>query len=396
VNAPIPMLDLKAQYAAIRQDIRAAIERVVESQQFILGPEVEALEHEVAAYCGTRFAIGVSSGTDALLVSLMALGIGPGDEVLTTPFSFIATATSIARLGAIPTFADIDPGTFNVDPAQIERRITRKTKAIIPVHLFGQMAEMHAIMEIAGRHGIPVVEDAAQAIGAERGGRRAGSIGALGCLSFFPSKNLGAFGDAGMVLTSDEGLAARARLLRAHGQESKHLASLVGGNFRLDAIQAAVLRVKLPHLDAWTEARRTRAAAYRELFSDMGLSAPIAKRRIKEAPVVLPHEAANVRHVYNQFVIRTAQRDVLRTFLDERGVASEIYYPRLTPMQACFACQRHRKTAFPEAERAANEVTALPIYPELLPSMQQSVVSAVASFSVGMRSHSVAMSHESS
>ena len=367
------MLDLKAQYATIRKEVQAAIERVIESQQFILGPEVEALEREVAAYCDTRFAIGVSSGTDALLVSLMALGIGPGDEVLTTPYTFVATATSIARLGAIPTFADIDPATFNIDPSQIERKITRRTKAIVPVHLFGQMADMGAIMEIADRHGLPVVEDAAQAIGALRGGRRAGSVGAFGCLSFFPSKNLGAFGDAGMVLTNDERLAARVRLLRVHGQESKHRAVVVGGNFRLDAIQAAVLRVKLRHLESWTEARRAHAATYREFF------------QTTRTAFLLPREAPDARHVYNQFVVRTPLRDALRKHLAQHGVASEIYYPCPVHLQAGLASLGHRATDFPEAERAALQALALPIYPELLPATIKDVVS------LGTR---VATSHE--
>jgi dTDP-4-amino-4,6-dideoxygalactose transaminase len=369
------MLDLKAQYATIRKEVQEAIERVIESQQFILGPEVEALEREVAAYCDTRFAIGVSSGTDALLVSLMALGIGPGDEVLTTPYTFVATATSIARLGAIPTFADIDPATFNIDPSQIERKITRRTKAIVPVHLFGQMADMRAIMQIADRHGIPVVEDAAQAIGALRGGRRAGSIGALGCLSFFPSKNLGAFGDAGMVLTNDERLAARVRLSRGHGQESKHRAVLVGGNFRLDAIQAAVLRVKLRHLESWTEARRAHAATYREFFQTSDMAPPAPEHRTTGTPFILPSEASDARHVYNQFVVRTPWRDALRNHLAQHGVTSEIYYPCPVHLQACFASHGHRVTDFPEAELAAQETLALPIYPELLPATIKDVVS---------------------
>jgi dTDP-4-amino-4,6-dideoxygalactose transaminase len=367
MNMPVGMLDLKAQYATIRAEVNAAIERVIESQQFILGPEVEALEREVAAYCGSRFAIGVSSGTDALLVSLMALGIGAGDEVITTPFTFVATATSIARLGAIPTFADIDRATFNIDPEQIARKITRKTKAIVPVHLFGQMADMAAIMQIAERHGIPVVEDAAQAIGAERGRYRAGSVGALGCLSFFPSKNLGAFGDAGMVLTQDEGLAARVRLLRSHGQETKHVATVAGGNFRLDAIQAAVLRVKLPHLESWIRSRREHAVAYRELLERAG------------RPITLPTEVPDARHVYNQFVIRTPRRDEVRAILAEHGVASEIYYPHPLHVLPCFADRRYGASDFPEAQRAADDALALPIYPEISPVMLRNVVARLTS-----------------
>ena len=376
----VPMLDLKAQYAAIRDDVRAAIERVVERQQFILGAEVEALEREIAAYCGTRFAIGVSSGTDALLVSLMALGVGSGDEVITTPYTFVGTATSIARLGATPIFADIDPATFNVDPAKIEHKITRKTKAIVPVHLFGQMADMRAVMQIADGHGIPVVEDAAQSIGAERDGRRAGTIGALGCLSFFPSKNLGAYGDAGMVLTNDERLASKVRLLRVHGQETKHVALLLGGNFRLDEIQAAVLRVKLPHLEFWIEARRTRAARYRKLFATAGVTESVTHAAAARTRIVLPTEVRGARHVYNQFVVRTPRRDLLRTFLAEQGIASEVYYPRPIPQHACFASGPYDTTDFSEATRAATEGLALPLYPELEPAIQQSVASAIVSF----------------
>jgi dTDP-4-amino-4,6-dideoxygalactose transaminase len=384
VSMRVPMLDLKAQYTTIRAEVRAAIERVIESQRFILGPEVEALEREVAAYCGTRFAVGVSSGTDALLVALMALGIGPGDEVITTPYTFIATASSIARLGAVPVFADIDPVTFNIDPARIEPRISRKTKAIVPVHLFGQMADMPAIMAIADRHDIPVIEDAAQSIGAEHNGRRAGSIGALGCLSFFPSKNLGAYGDAGMVLTSDERLAQKVRLLRAHGQETKHVATMVGGNFRLDEIQAAVLRVKLPHLDSWTDARRERAMAYRGLFAASDIPDRAAERRGTGSGITLPYEAPQARHVYNQFVIRTVRRDACRAFLAEQGIASEIYYPYAIHQQSCFASRRGLTSDLSEAERAATEALALPVYPELPIALQKSVASALGGFLRGV------------
>jgi dTDP-4-amino-4,6-dideoxygalactose transaminase len=379
MSVRVPFLDLNAQYATIRHEVHAAIERVIESQQFILGPEVEALEREVAQYSGTKFAVGVSSGTDALLVSLMALGVGPGDEVLTTPYTFIATVSTIARLGARATFVDIEPGTFNMNPSQLERRITLRTKAIVPVHLFGQVADMHAIMEIAARHGIAVIEDAAQAIGAERDGKRAGSMGALGCLSFFPSKNLGAFGDAGMVLSNDERLAARLRLLRSHGQETKHFATSVGGNFRLDALQAAVLRAKLPRLDAWTEARRHHAAYYRRRFAASGFD--ISSVRLgADVNVVIAPEVASARHVYNQFVIRCRRRDALRAFLADEGIASEVYYPRPMHLQACLAPSGHGPGDFPEAERAATESLALPMYPELTPSMLEDVVSTVVRF----------------
>src|SRR5215471_1676259 len=294
----VPLLDLKAQYAPIRDEIRAALDRVFESQSFILGPEVEAFEQEIAAYRGCSEAIGVSSGTDALLVALMAIDIRPGDEVITTPYSFSATAGSIARLGARPVFVDIDSKTFNIDAAAIVARITSRTQAIIPVHLFGQIANMPSILEIARKYKLRVIEDAAQAIGAELNGQRAGSIGDLGCISFYPTKNLGGFGDGGMVTTSDPELADKVRLLRSHGFRTKYYNELLGGNFRLDEIQAAVLRVKLKHLDAWTESRRRNALAYRENL-----------RTVKS--VELPLKVPNSRHVYNQFVIRAQRREEL-------------------------------------------------------------------------------------
>jgi dTDP-4-amino-4,6-dideoxygalactose transaminase len=379
MSVRVPLLDLKAQYATIRPEIQAAIERVLDSQHFILGPEVEELEREVARYCGATFAIGVTSGTDAILIALMALGVGPGDEILTSPQTFVATATCIARLGATATFIDIEPGTFNVDVSQLERQITKRTKAIVPIHLFGQMADMRAIMQIAENHGIPVVEDAAQAIGAKRDGLQAGSAGALGCLSFFPSKNLGAYGDAGMVLSNDERLATRVRLLRNQGQQPKYFSKVVGGNFRLDALQAAVLRVKLPHLDKWTEARQTNAATYRRLFAAAGFDMA-ATRLGPDVPVVIPREAAESRHIYNQFVIRSQRRDALRGFLGDAGIGSEVYYPRPMHLQECFAAWGHHVGDFPEAERAAAESLAIPIYPELTPSMQETVVAQVARF----------------
>jgi dTDP-4-amino-4,6-dideoxygalactose transaminase len=363
----VPLLDLKAQYASIRDEVRSAIDRVIESQRFILGPEVEALEQEIAAYCGCAHAVGVSSGTDALLVALMAIGIKPGDEVITSPYSFFASAGEIARLGARPVFADIDRKTFNIDPAGIEARITRRTRAIIPVHLFGQMADMPAIMEIARRRQLYVIEDAAQTIGAELHGQRAGSIGHAGCFSFYPSKNLAAFGDAGMVTTHDASLADRMRMLRVHGSRDKYRHELIGGNFRLDALQAAVLRVKLKYLDAWTEQRRQNAAVYKESLRTAG-------------SVALPDESRDSRHIYNQFVIRTACRNDLMTKLREQGIACEVYYPTPLHLQPCFKDLGNNAGDFPISEQASKETLALPIYPELSREMLQYVADTVADF----------------
>lgn len=364
---PVPLLDLKAQFVTIEDEIRAAMDRVLASQYFIMGPEVEALEREVAAYSQCAYGIGVSSGTDALLVALMALEIGPGDEVITTPYTFFATAGCIARLGAKPVFVDIAPRTYNIDPAQIEAAVTPRTKAIMPVHLFGQMADMAPIMALAERHNLAVIEDAAQAIGAEYKGRRAGSIGHLGCFSFFPSKNLGGFGDGGMVVSNDPALADRVKLLRGHGARPKYHHQVVGGNFRLDAIQAAVLRVKLRHLDEWTAGRQHNAACYRELFAAAGL-----------AGVELPRENGAGRHIYNQFVIRLKQRDSLIAHLKARQIGHEVYYPAPMHLQACFAELGHRAGDFPESEAAAQETVAIPIYPELTAAQQQVVVNAIA------------------
>jgi dTDP-4-amino-4,6-dideoxygalactose transaminase len=357
----VPLLDRKTLYASIRGEIREALDRVVESQQFILGPEVESLESEIAAYCGCRYGVGVSSGTDALLVALMALGVGAGDEVITSAYSFFATAGTIARLGARPVFVDIDPATFNIDPSTIAPKITARTRAILPVHLFGQMAEMQEICAVAAKHKVPVIEDAAQAIGAEREGKRAGSVGDLGCLSFFPTKNLGAFGDAGMVTTNDAALAERVRMLRMHGYRSRYVNELLGGNFRLDAIQAAVLRVKLRYLDSWTEARRRNAAEY---------------RRLLPKNVVLPLEQPG-RHIYNQFVIRSTERDRLMASLKAEAIGCEVYYPVPSHLQPCFSGLGHRTGDFPVSEKAALESLALPIYPELSIEMIRRVSAAV-------------------
>jgi dTDP-4-amino-4,6-dideoxygalactose transaminase len=365
----VPLLDLKTQYAALRSEVREAIDRVCDSQHFILGPEVTALEQEVAAFCQARYAIGVSSGTDALLVSLMAIGVGTGSEVITTPYSFFATAGAIARLGARPVFVDIDPRTFNMDSKVVESRITERTKAIIPVHLFGRVAEMDPILNLAQRYGVYVIEDAAQAIGAcDERGRLAGTMGHFGCFSFFPSKNLGAFGDGGMVVTNSKELAETARILRVHGSKPKYHHRLVGGNFRLDAIQAAVLRVKLRYLDEWTQARRRNAAHYRALFQAEGL----------EGRVQLPSDVPG--HIYNQFVARFRSRDGLQTFLREQGVETEIYYPVPLHLQECFRFLGYRSNDFPLAEAAARDSLALPIYPELTDEQQRYVVHAVAAF----------------
>jgi dTDP-4-amino-4,6-dideoxygalactose transaminase len=378
---PVPLLDLKAQHAAIRDEVREAIDRVLESQHFILGPEVEALEREVAAYSQCQYGIGVSSGTDALLVALMAIDVKPGDEIITTPYTFFATAGSIARLGAKPVFVDIDPTTYNIDPQGIGARITPRTRAILPVHLYGQMADMDPIMEIAQRHNLVVVEDAAQAIGAEYKGRRAGSIGQMGCLSFFPSKNLGGVGDGGMVVTNDAALAERVRLLRGHGAKPKYYHQVVGGNFRLDAIQAAVLRVKLRYLDDWTAARQRNADSYRRLFHEAGL----ATDSIEEGKpgVVLPVDAGYGRHIYNQFVIRAAQRDALQAHLKAAGIGTEVYYPIALHLQACFSDLSYHAGDLPASERAARETLAFPVYPELTEEMQRHVVDAVLGFCCG-------------
>ena len=363
----IPLLDLKAQYATIKDEVNAAITEVLESQHFILGPKVEQCEGAIAAYSSCLYGIGVSSGSDALLACLMAENVGPGDEVITTPYTFFATVGAISRLGATPVFVDIDPVTYNMDGAQVASRITRKTRAIIPVHLFGQMADMGPVMAVAKEHNLVVIEDAAQAIGAEDKGRRAGSIGHYGCFSFFPSKNLGAIGDGGMIVTNDAERADKLRVLRGHGAQPKYYHRIVGGNFRLDAVHAAVVLSKLPHLDDWTAARRNNAKRYDQLFKAANL------------PITLPAMVTD-RHIFNQYVIRTAQRDQLQAFLKQKGIGSEVYYPVPMHLQDCFAYLGVREGALPESERAAKESLAIPVYPELREEQACRVVDCIGEF----------------
>ena len=375
----VPLLDLKAQYATIREEIREALDRVIESQHFINGPEVAALENEVAAYSQCVYGIGVSSGTDALLVALMALSLNEGDEVITTPYTFVATMTAAIRLGARPVLVDIDPLTFNLDPNRVEAAVTAKTRVILPVHLFGQIAEMEPLLSISQKHSLTLIEDAAQAIGAEYFTRRAGSMGSLGCFSFFPSKNLGGFGDGGMVTTSDPGLAQQVKLLRNHGQQPKYHCKVVSGNFRLDELQAAVLRVKLKHLDKWTRARQRNAQTYRRLFTEAELIAQ-SEDLLDGWGVVLPHEAPDRRHIYNQFVIRAGRRDELKAHLAQCGIGTEIYYPVPMHMQESFSFLGYHPGDFPQSEQASAQSLALPIYPELTEAMQTQVVETILEF----------------
>jgi dTDP-4-amino-4,6-dideoxygalactose transaminase len=376
----VPLLDLKAQYLAIKPEIDRAIADVMESQHFILGPQVQECEKAIAAYSKCAHGVGVSSGTDALLICLMAEGIGPGDEVITTPYTFFATAGTIARVGAKPAFVDIDPASYNLNPADIAAKITPKTRAIMPVHLYGQMADMDAIMKIAEQHKLIVIEDAAQAIGSEYKGRRAGSIGHYGCFSFFPSKNLGAVGDGGMVVTNDAQRAENLSRLRAHGSKPKYYHKVVGGNFRLDTLQAAVVTAKLKHLDDWTVGRQRNAQRYDALFRNSGLKiAESSRASTNGAQVILP-EAQTDRHIYNQYVIRTSSRDALKNALQEKGVGTEIYYPVPMHLQECFASLGYPAGAFPESESAAKETLALPIYPELTEEQAKYVVGCVREF----------------
>jgi dTDP-4-amino-4,6-dideoxygalactose transaminase len=373
----VPLLDLHAQYKTIKPEIDAAVERVFASQQFVLGDEVAAFEEALAEYCGSRHAIGCASGSDALLLALMALGVGAGDEVITVSYSFFATASSITRLGAMPVFVDISLSDFNLDPALVERAITPQTKAIIPVDLYGQCVDMEAIAEIAERSGLPVVEDAAQALGAEYKGRHAGTLGTIGCLSFFPSKNLGGAGDGGMLLTDDESLAAKLRILRVHGGRERYYHSVIGINSRLDALQAAVLGVKLRYLDRWNEARRARASRYNVLFAAGGLDEFLMTPRTKE----------HRRHIYHQYTLRCSRRDELMEHLRSAGIGCEVYYPVPLHRQECFAYLGYQPGSLPASEQLAADALSLPIYAELDDQMQDYVVEKVTEFYSSGRSH---------
>ena len=362
----VPLLDLKAQYQEIREEIKLAVDEVLESQHFILGPKVQELEERIARYCGTKYAVGVASGSDALLLALMALSVGSGDEVITTPYTFFATAGSISRLKATPVFVDIDPVTYNINPALIEEKITPQTKAIIPVHLFGQCADMDPICKLARQNNCAVIEDAAQAIGAQYKGKMAGSMGDFAVLSFFPSKNLGGYGDGGMVLTNDPLMAEKVRILRVHGSKPKYYHHTIGVSSRLDALQAAVLLVKLKYLNQWTAKRRGNASRYDQLFKDLEIAIPL--------------EQQDHHHIYNQYVIRLKERDRLKQYLTEHHIATEIYYPLSLHLQKCYQDLRYKEGDFPESERASQQTLGLPIYPELTASQQEFVVNSVADF----------------
>jgi len=377
----VPMLDLKAQYRAIRAEVRAAIDIVCDSQQFILGPEVERLEKSVASFTGVTYAVGVSSGTDALLAALMALGIGPGDEVVTSPFTFFATAGTVARLGAKIVFVDIDPVTYNIDPTRLFGAIGPNTKAVIPVHLFGQCADMDPILKIAEDQNIAVIEDAAQSIGAEYKGHRAGSMGEMGIFSFFPSKNLGGFGDGGMIVTKDADLEKKLRVLRVHGSKPKYYHKIVGGNFRLDAIQAAVLNVKMKYLSDWFEARRANASYYDRALAEAGLT---ARGDVLTPSAKWKNTGDGNYHTYNQYTLRCKRRDELMAYLKTRGIGTEIYYPLPLHRQECFADLGYRKSDFPESERAADDVLSIPVYPELTQEQREFIVQSLIDFYKGI------------
>jgi dTDP-4-amino-4,6-dideoxygalactose transaminase len=369
----VPLLDLRAQHESLRDELLAAIQRVMDAQQFVLGPEVQAFEEEIARYTKTRHAIGCASGSDALLLALLALGVGAGDEVITSPFTFFATASSIARVGARPVFVDIDPLTYNIDPAVIEAAITPRTRAIMPVHLYGQCAEMDPLLEISERHHLPVIEDAAQAIGSEDRGRPAGSMGKIACFSFYPTKNLGGAGDGGLLTTDDSALAQRLRTLRVHGGGTEYHHREIGINSRLDTLQAAVLRVKLKYLDGWSAERQHKAQRYNHLFQEAKL----------EFELIPPFVREESRHIFHQYVVRVPQhRDAIIKHLDHKGVGTKIYYPIPLHKQECFNYLGYQEGAFPEAERAARETVALPCFPELTEEQQVYVVDAISSFQV--------------
>ena len=366
----VPLLDLKVQFQSLRKEVIAEIQAVCEEQGFILGPRLVAFEESIARYIGSRYAIGCASGSDALLLSLMAMGVKAGDEVITIPFTFFATASTVSRLGAKPVFIDIQPDTFNIDPKLVEQAMTPRTKAIIPVHLFGQCADMTAINEIAKRKRVGVIEDACQAIGAAQDGKRAGVLGDTGCFSFFPSKNLGGFGDGGLITTNDKALADSLAMLRVHGSQVRYLHEAIGINSRLDALQAAVLQVKLKYLDQWNEGRRRNAERYQQLFAQT--------KHVDR--VVLPPTTPGNFHVYNQFTVRAPKRDALRAFLKEKGVGTEVYYPLPMHLQNCYRDLGHQKGSFPVSEQAAEEVMSIPIYAELTESQQSYVVEMIAEF----------------
>ncbi|MGD9899297.1 MAG: DegT/DnrJ/EryC1/StrS family aminotransferase [Calditrichaceae bacterium] len=367
----VPLLDLKAQYGAIRDEIEPVVKELIESQYFILGPKVKAFEDTIAAYCQSKYALGISSGTDALLIALMAIDLQPGDEVITTTYSFFATAGCISRMNAVPVFVDIDSESYNIDPSKIESAITKRTKAIIPVHLYGQLADMDPIMEIANKHNLYVIEDAAQAIGSEyKDGRRAGSIGHIGCFSFFPSKNLGGFGDGGLVTTNDENLFTKLTYLRNHGAHPKYYHKMIGGNFRLDSLQAVVLDVKLKYLDEWTAGRQKNADYY-----DAGI-----KNRNLLNKVKTPVRIEGYRHIFNQYIILVENRDELLKFLQSKNIGCEIYYPVCFNNQECFNYLGYKKGAFPVAEAIADNSLAVPIYPELTDAQKDYVLDSIAEF----------------
>lgn len=385
----VPLLDLKQQYQSLKNELDEAIIKVAESQYFILGPEVQKMEEACANYLGAKHAIGVSSGTDALLLALMAIDIKPGDEVIVPTYSFFATAGVVSRLNAVPVLTDCDPVTFNIDVEDIKGKITAKTKAIIPVHLYGQSAEMDEIMKIAAQHKLYVIEDAAQAIGTQyKDGKCVGTIGHIGCYSFFPSKNLGCFGDGGLITTNDDELAKTISIKRVHGGEPKYYHKVIGGNFRLDAIQAAVISVKLPYLNSWSEKRRQNAATYNKLFVEAGLSEETGKVKFdSKNKVLLPKaiyedlsESVTNYHIYNQYIIRVEKRDVLREFLTKNEIGTEIYYPVPFHLQECFADLGHKKGDFLNSEFSADNSIALPIYPELTENQLKFVVNKIGEF----------------
>jgi len=382
----VPLLDLKLQYRSLKKELDEALLKTAESQYFILGPEVDKMEKAFCSYLNCKYVIGVSSGTDALLIALMALNIQPGDEVIVPTYSFFATAGVVSRLNATPVLADVDPVTFNIDPKEIEKRITRKTKAIIPVHLYGQSCEMNEILEIAGKHNIKVIEDAAQAIGVQyKDGKRVGTIGDIGCFSFFPSKNLGCFGDGGLVTTNNDELGHKLKILRVHGGEPKYYHKIIGGNFRIDAIQAAVINVKLPHLDSWSESRRKNAEHYNSLFIKKGLAEEPGMVSFNEKNKVLLPKAVYKSgipnyHIYNQYIIRVKERDGLRKHLADNQIGTEIYYPVPFHLQECFSNLGYRQGDFPIAEEAANTSAALPIFPELNNEQIEYVVDKINEF----------------